>query len=115
MTKVATRAAVEEETERFRQYVIAAQTTATVGPQAERSLEKLNGLYHQDPQQFSPEDIRWLNVLRGYLARRLAAHEPAGEHNRRPKRRGDTLDHCWRCETPVDERFTTICPDCDSA
>jgi hypothetical protein len=30
------------------------------------------------------------------------------------RRRGDTLEHCWRCETRLDERFTEVCPACDS-
>ena len=104
---------VEEETERFRQLVIAARADPAVGPQAERCLARLNALYEGDRGLFSPEDARWLNVLRGYLGVRLAAHGPRAEHTARPKRKGDTLPHCWRCETPVDERFTETCPDCD--
>ena len=77
-------------------------------------LERLNSLYLQEPKLFSPEDARWLNVLRGYLGLRLAAHQPRVAHEPRPKRKGDALDHCWRCETVVDERFTEVCPDCDS-
>ena len=90
--------AVEEETERFRQLVIAARTSDTIGPQAEKCLVRLNALYSKDRGLFSPEDVRWLNVLRGYLGVRLAAHEPQAEHSHRPKRKGDTLAHCWRCE-----------------
>jgi len=108
------RVVVAEETEKLRQLVIASRNSADVGPQAEKCLERLQALYRQDPEQFTAEDIRWVNVLRGNLAARLAAHQPAGKHTKAAKRKGDTLDHCWRCETPVDERFTEICPECDS-
>jgi hypothetical protein len=111
-TAVKGKAAAEEEIERFRQLVIAARSTPSVGPQAEECLGRLNALYRQNPGLFSEEDARWLNVLRGYLGVRLAAHRPAGKHTRKPKRKGDTLDHCWRCGTPVDERFTEVCPEC---
>jgi hypothetical protein len=108
------KAKAEADAEAFRQFVIAARADAAVGPQAEACLERLNSLYRQEPELFSPEDARWLNVLRGYLGLRLAAHQPQVAHERRPKRKGDALDHCWRCETVVDERFTEICAACDS-
>lgn len=111
---IKSRAAAEEQTEQFRQYVIASRSNSKVGPAAEECLVKLNELHQQDPAMFTTEEARWLNVLRGYLATRLAAHKPAGTHTRKAKRKGDQLDHCWRCETPVDERFTEICPKCDS-
>jgi hypothetical protein len=107
-----TKHAVEEETERFRQLVIAARGTDTVGPQAAVCVEKLNKLYAQDRGMFSPQDARWLNVLKGFLGLRLAAHQPTAEYARRAKRKGDTLDCCWRCETPIDERFTENCSTC---
>jgi len=113
-TAVKDKAAAEEEIERFRQLVIAARGTPSVGPKADECLERLNALFRRDPRLFSEEDVRWLNVLRGYLGVRLAAHGPRAEHTRLAKRKGDTLTHCWRCETPVDERFTEVCPDCDS-
>ena len=103
---------IADETEKFRQFVIASRDSAAVAAQAARSLEKLNELYQEDRTLFTEEDIRWLNVLRGYLGVRLAAHEPATEHVRKAKRKGDKLDHCWRCETPIDERFTENCPTC---
>src|SRR5882724_8213297 len=106
------RADAESEIERFRQLVIAAKGTAKVGPQARLSVERLNSLYQRNNQLFSPEDARWLNVLCGYLGVRIAAHGPSTEHTRQGKRRGDALDHCWRCETPIDERFTEFCVGC---
>ena len=112
MTKAA--AEIETETEKFRQLVIASRSTPGVGPQAEECLVKLNEMYQKNPKLFTKEDVRWLNVLRGTLSVRLAAHGPKATHARKAKRKGDQLDHCWRCETPVDERFTEICPECDS-
>jgi hypothetical protein len=112
------RAAVDEEVEKFRQIVIAARSSATVAPQADECLARLNALYQKNPTLFTAEDTRFVNVMRGFLAIRLAAHTKPAKVAAPPakvrKRKGDTLDHCWRCETPVDERFTTICPDCDS-
>lgn len=106
------KAAVEERTEKLRQMVIAARSNPEAGGGADECCKELNDLYRDDPGLFTPEDIRWVNVLRGSLAARLAAHKPAGAHTKKAKRKGDQLDHCWRCETPVDERFTDICPTC---
>jgi rRNA maturation endonuclease Nob1 len=105
---------VAENVEALRQLVIAARADATVGPAADECLNRLNQLHADDPTAFTTEDVRFVNVLRGYLGIRLAAHQPAAKHAKKAKRKGDKLDHCWRCETPVDERFTDICPDCDS-
>ena len=105
---------VEHETEKFRQVVIASKSSPDVLPQAEKCLAKLNALYAADPAQFSPEDIRWVNVLRGQLAVRLAEHAGGKEtHTPLAKRKGDALDHCWRCKIKIDERFV-IHPACDS-
>jgi hypothetical protein len=107
----------EKETEELRQLVIRARGSAEVAPEADQCLDRLRQLYTSDPAQFSTEDVRWVNVLRGVLAVRLAAHEPKVKGPapaKSPKRKGDTLDHCWRCETPIDARFTEICSDCDS-
>jgi len=110
------RAAVEEEVERFRQVVIASRGSGDVAPEADECLSRLNALYQKNPKLFTAEDTRYVNVIRGVLAKRLAAHttESGGVHTKVRRRKGDTLDHCWRCETPVDERFTKICPECDS-
>jgi hypothetical protein len=106
---------IEEETERLRQLVIASRDSATVGPAADECFDKLRKLHASDPTLFSVEDARWLNVLCGTLGRRIAALTPKKPApTRLAKRKGDQLDHCWRCETPVDERFTEICPTCDS-
>jgi hypothetical protein len=86
----------KKDTETLRQLVIQARGSDAVG-KAEKCLDRLRGLY---------------------LAVRLAAHVPRAKGAKPPariaKRKGDTLDHCWRCETPVDERFTDVCPTCDS-
>ncbi len=111
-TQPPTRADVEAEIEAFRQLVIAARATASVGPQAGRKVGRLNALHRSDPGLFTGEDARWMNVLCGLLGQRLAAHLPAAEHTYRAKRKGDSLDHCWRCETRVDERFTETCVAC---
>lgn len=105
-------AEVETEIERFRQLVIAAKSTDDVAAEAAQSVERLNQLYEEHPALFTEENARWLNVLRGYLGVRLASHGPKAEHTRKAKRKGDSLDHCWRCETPCDERFTQICEAC---
>jgi hypothetical protein len=107
-----TKAVIEEETERFRQFVIAARSTDAIEKKAAQCVERLNKLYTQNREMFTAEDVRWLNVLRGFLGLRLAAHQPKAEYTRRAKRKGDTLDHCWRCETPIDERFTENCATC---
>ena len=105
---------VETEIEKFRQLVIASRSDSTVGPQSQKCMERLNGLFKEKPALFSAEDARWLNVLCGYLGVRLDAHQPTAEHTRQRKRKGDELDHCWRCETPIDERFTEFCVACGS-
>jgi hypothetical protein len=103
---------VSEQAEKLRQIVIAARKDPSVGPQADQCFNKLNDMYRDDPKMFTAEDVRWVNVLRGTLAIRLAAHKPNGAHAKKAKRKGDQLDHCWRCETPVDERFTEMCTTC---
>ena len=110
----ATRDHLEEEIEKFRQLVIAARSTSTIESSARRLQQKLNDMYAAEPSLFTAEDIRWLNVLSGNLAARLEDHKPRQEHTPRAKRKGDTLTHCWRCETPVDERFGAICETCSS-
>jgi hypothetical protein len=111
-TRTPTRTDVEAEIEQFRQLVIAARATAAVAQPARRSVARLNALHRAVPDLFTAEDGRWLNVLCGYLGVRLAAHRPAADHTYRPKRKGDTLDHCWRCGTRLDERFTETCVAC---
>ena len=112
--RAVSRNSVVNEIDHLRELVVAARSNPGVWPDAEKCLAKLNDLYARDKAAFTAEDVRWANVLRGYLAQRLAAHQPKPKVPYAPKakRKGDTLTHCWRCETPVDERFTEICPEC---
>jgi hypothetical protein len=105
---------IENETEALRQLVIAARKDAQVEPEAEACLDRLNTLYKKHPDLFTPEDVRFLNVLRGQLGSRLEAHKPGGPYARIAKPKGVKLDHCWRCETPLDERFTEACATCST-
>lgn len=109
------RAAIAEQTEQLRQIVIEARDADIAPGRAQKCFDALNKLYRQDRAAFTPEDVRWVNKLHGTLSVRQAARHPDGvKHTPKAKRKGDQLDHCWRCETPVDERFGTICPTCDS-
>jgi hypothetical protein len=110
-----TKTDVEDEIERFRQWVVASRGDSAVEKQSLNCVERLNGFYRSNRGLFSPEDIRWLNVLRGYLGVRLDSHRPAIEHTRQAKRKGDAFAHCWRCETPIDERFVEFCVKCGAA
>lgn len=103
---------VSDEIERLRMFVIAARKSEDVAGDANKTVERLKQMYTQDQSQFTPEDIRFLNVLKGYLGVRLSSHKPSGKHTKAVKRKGDKLEHCWRCETPIDERFTENCPEC---
>jgi len=103
---------VEQAMERLRQAVIKSRSSPSVASEGAAAVRQLNELYAQDKDAFSAEDIRFANVLRGYLGERLAAHQPKARHTKIAKRKGDKLEHCWRCMTPVDERFTENCPEC---
>jgi hypothetical protein len=108
-------AAAAAEAETFRELVIASRSDPSVRPEAEACIGRLNALYRVDPSVFTLEDRRWVNVLRGLLGVRLAHHSGGSlQFAQKAKRKGDKLNHCWRCETPVDERFVDICPTCDS-
>lgn len=106
--------AVEAAMERLRQAAIEARGNAAAAEEGKKAVEQLNALYAEDPEAFTEEDVRFANVLRGALGARLAAHERKVVHVKKAKRKGDKLDHCWRCMTPVDERFTENCPTCSS-
>ncbi len=103
---------VEAAIERLRVAVVKARGSADVAEEATTAIEHLNELYAENKDAFTAEDIRYANVLRGYLGERLAAHQPKSAHTKKAKRKGDKLDHCWRCKTPVDERFSDECPTC---
>jgi hypothetical protein len=102
---------VAEAMERLRQAAIKARNDPDAA-EGQRAVEQLNELYAEDKAAFTPEDVRFANVLRGALGARLAAHGQKVAHTKKMKRKGDKLDHCWRCETPIDERFTENCPEC---
>jgi hypothetical protein len=103
---------VEDAMYRLRQAVIRSQTSPDAAAEGDKAVALLNELYAYDKDLFTAEDIRFANVLRGYLGERLAAHKPKKRHTMLAKRKGDKLDHCWRCQTLVDERFTENCPEC---
>ena len=107
-----TKVTVEEAMERLRHAVIKARSSPLAAKEGAAAVEQLNELYAKNKSLFSPEDIRFANVLRGYLGERLAAHEPKKRHVKLAKRKGDKLENCWRCSTPVDDRFTENCPEC---
>jgi hypothetical protein len=108
------RAEIDTETEALRELVIAATKSADVGPDAEACLDRLNELYRKSPDSFMEEDVRFINMLRGKLGSRLDAHQDGGPYAPIAKPKGVKLDHCWRCQTPLDERFTETCPDCST-
>ncbi|VTR96415.1 unnamed protein product [Gemmata massiliana] len=103
---------VEAAIEQLRVVVVKSRGSAAVAEEAADAIEQLNALYAEIKDVFTAEDVRYANVLRGYLGERLAAHEPKASHTKKAKRKGDKLDHCWRCKTPVDERFNDECPSC---
>jgi hypothetical protein len=109
-----TKTDLEDEIERFRQLVIASTQSSSVEKQSLKCVDRLNGFYQTHRKLFSDEDVRWLNVLRGFLGVRLEAHKPTQKHTLKGKRKGDALDHCWRCKTPIDERFVEICAQCST-
>jgi hypothetical protein len=106
--------AIEEQTEKLRELVIAAREDPEVGKEAEACLGRLKAFYKKDPTAFTEEDVRFINFLRGTLGVRLDAHREGGPYPRIAKPKGVKLDHCWRCQTPFDSRFTEICPDCST-
>jgi len=103
---------IEHETETLRELVIAARTNPKVEAEAEACLERLRAMYKKNHEAFSEEDIRFINYLRGTLGVRLDHHRKGGPYPRIAKPKGVRLDHCWRCETPLDSRFKEICPEC---
>jgi hypothetical protein len=106
------RAEVEEQIETLRQHVIQSRSSNSGQKKAEACLQRLNDLYAKYRSTFTAEDVRFVNVLRGFLGCRYEAHKPRVAHTKKAKRKGDKIDHCWRCSTPIDERFTEMCPTC---
>jgi hypothetical protein len=110
------RATIDTELEQFRQLVIKARSSADVEEPAAKSLECLRDLFRRYETEFTAEDIRWINVLKGFLRERLAAQRippGAGTLQREPPS-GRRQDHCFRCKTKVDERFHDVCNICSS-
>lgn len=98
--------------ERLRVAVVKARSSPDGADEAAAAVAGLNDLYARNKSAFTAEHVRFANVLRGYLAERLEAHRAPVAHTKKAKRKGDKLDHCWRCRTPVDERFEAECPTC---
>jgi hypothetical protein len=65
---------IDDELETLRQLVISARHTPDVEQPAEESIRCLRDLYTQRRSEFTSEDIRWINVLKGFLRKRLDAH-----------------------------------------
>jgi hypothetical protein len=107
-----TKTELEDEIERFRELVIESRESPSVAKKSLQCVDKLNDCYQSNRRLFSDENIRWLNVLRGYLGVRLDAHKTNGDHKPQGKRKGDAFDHCWRCKTQIDERFVEFCVKC---
>lgn len=103
---------IDDAIERLRVAVIKSRSSPGVADEAAQAVAGLNALYAEHKSAFTAEHVRFTNVLRGYLAERLEAHRPKAAHTKKAKRKGDKLDHCWRCRTPVDERFEAECPTC---
>lgn len=111
-TAVKPEATVEDAMERLRQAAIDARNSPDVADEAQKAVDHLNEMYAANKEAFTAEDVRFANVLRGELGARLAAHAPKVAHTKKAKRKGDKLDHCGRCKTPIDERFSDNCPQC---
>lgn len=110
----AVEAKIDAAIERLRVAVVKSRSTPDVAEEGEAAVAELNALYVDHREAFTPENVRFVNVLRGYLGERMEAHAAPAAHTRKAKRKGDKLDHCWRCKTPVDERFEDECPTCSS-
>lgn len=104
---------VAAEIETFRTIVTDSSTSGDVMPRAEECCRKLNELFEADRTQFTPEDIRFVNALKGILTQRQSKYvEKGGPYSNKGKRRGDELPHCWRCELLITSQFTDFCKTC---
>lgn len=107
---------IDTELETLRQLVIHARSSTDVEGAAEESLHCLRLLYERYGEQFTAEDVRWINVLKRFLRERLQAHKhpkPFTKLQRKPPS-GRRRDHCFRCKTTVDERHHEVCGICSS-
>jgi hypothetical protein len=85
------RSQIDAELETLRQVVIAARRTADVEQSAIACLERLRNLCSLHPGEFTPEDERWINVLKGFLAERLdKLRHPQGNLSQYGSGRGRT-------------------------
>ena len=55
---------VEEAMERLRQVAIEARNSPDVATEAQEAVEQLNEMYASNKEAFTPEDVRFANVLR---------------------------------------------------
>ena len=86
---------------RLRQAVIKSRGSPAVARGGAKAVALLNELYEYDKDAFTAEDIRFANVLRGYLGERLAAPAEEAAHQTRRNAKGDKLENCWRCRLPL--------------
>jgi hypothetical protein len=102
---------IDDELESLRQCVIEARRTPAVEQPASESLERLRGLYSARKAEFTSEDIRFINVLKGFLKERIEAHrqpqvdpktlDPGVRMDRR--RRGGGEAYWARIRTTLDQ------------
>ena len=75
-TAAKSEATVEDAMERLRQAAIDARNSPDGADEAQKAIDHLNEMFAANPAAFTPEDVRFANVLRGELGARLAAHDP---------------------------------------
>ena len=106
---------MEEATETFRQLVIAARTTAAVGPAAVACVGRLNALFQAGRDCFRPSTSMVERRCGRILGLRLAAHRRAAHTQGSPSRRkiwiiaGDAR-HPWTCGSPKAAQLAQLRP-----